>query len=135
MQEEREPWKIEFYNSTAWRNTSRGYAAWRCHICEMCGNKNVDPNARPYYRQFIVHHRIPLTAENVNDPEISLNWENLELLCRHCHNLTHYSPQPFREGLEFDENGQPREIKHGRKETDAPAAAGGEEIQTQRNNR
>ena len=32
-----------------------------------------------------MHHRIPLTAENVTNPKITLNWENLELLCKDCH--------------------------------------------------
>ena len=36
-------------------------------------------------RPLEVHHKIPLTADNVRDPEISLNWDNLELLCKTCH--------------------------------------------------
>lgn len=36
-------------------------------------------------RPLEVHHKVPLTADNVKDPEISLNWENLELLCKTCH--------------------------------------------------
>ena len=31
------------------------------------------------------HHKIPLTAENVHDPKVALNWANLELLCKKCH--------------------------------------------------
>lgn len=36
-----------------------------------------------------VHHIIHLTAENVNDPYISLNENNLETLCRDCHQKEH----------------------------------------------
>ena len=32
-----------------------------------------------------MHHKIPLTPENVRDTNITLNWDNLELLCKSCH--------------------------------------------------
>ena len=48
-------------------------------LCERC-------LARGLIRQGDeVHHKIRLTPENINDPNISLNWENLELLCKTCH--------------------------------------------------
>jgi len=37
----------------------------------------------------IVHHKIPLTDENINDLSISLSWDNLEALCRLCHAEAH----------------------------------------------
>ena len=37
----------------------------------------------------IVHHKIHLNAENVSDPSISLNPDNLEALCRTCHGIEH----------------------------------------------
>jgi hypothetical protein len=52
-----------------------------------------------------VHHRIWLTPENINDPNVSLNHENLELLCQDCHNKEHHETEPVAEGLRFDENG------------------------------
>ncbi|MCI1244599.1 MAG: HNH endonuclease [Bacilli bacterium] len=36
-----------------------------------------------------VHHKVHLTPENVGDPEISINQENLMLLCNECHNKVH----------------------------------------------
>ena len=36
-------------------------------------------------RPLEVHHKIPLTPENVRDTNITLNWDNLELLCKSCH--------------------------------------------------
>lgn len=47
-------------------------------MCEQCGDGGV-----------IVHHKILLTPQNINDPSVSLNWDNLELLCLLCHNKTH----------------------------------------------
>jgi 5-methylcytosine-specific restriction endonuclease McrA len=32
-----------------------------------------------------VHHKVPLNADNVKDPNIALGWDNLELLCKQCH--------------------------------------------------
>lgn len=32
-----------------------------------------------------MHHKVKLTPENVNNPDIALNWDNLELLCKKCH--------------------------------------------------
>ena len=36
-------------------------------------------------RPLEVHHKIPLTADNFKDPKVALNWDNLELLCKSCH--------------------------------------------------
>lgn len=37
----------------------------------------------------IVHHKIHVTPENINNPDIVLNFEHLELLCRKCHAKEH----------------------------------------------
>ncbi|MDD2493005.1 MAG: HNH endonuclease [Bacilli bacterium] len=49
-----------------------------------------------------VHHKIRLTVLNVTNPEISLNQENLELLCKKCHNAEH---KCFSKSQQFDEDG------------------------------
>ena len=36
-----------------------------------------------------VHHKIALTAENVSDPAIALNKDNLLALCEECHSEQH----------------------------------------------
>lgn len=54
----------------------------------------------------IVHHKTELTPENINDPEITLGWQNLELLCLECHNKEHGNAEEVvRDGLKFDERG------------------------------
>lgn len=59
-------------------------------ICEMCGGVGTE-----------VHHIIHLTPDNVSNPEISLNLDNLMILCKDCHNKVH-----GRVGrVEFDKNG------------------------------
>lgn len=37
----------------------------------------------------IVHHVINLTPENINDPNVALNFDNLRLVCRRCHAEEH----------------------------------------------
>lgn len=38
---------------------------------------------------FIVHHKKYITPENINDPNITLSWDNLEYICQDCHNIEH----------------------------------------------
>ena len=37
----------------------------------------------------IVHHLEELTPANIHRPEVTLNFKNLELLCRDCHAEMH----------------------------------------------
>lgn len=43
--------------------------------CNRCGGVAID-----------VHHKITLTEVNVNDHDVSMRLDNLECLCRKCHN-------------------------------------------------
>lgn len=69
-----------FYQSKAWRKCRAGYIAERRAIdgglCERC--RQV-----PGY---IVHHKVWLTPQNINNPDISLCHDNLEYVCLDCHN-------------------------------------------------
>lgn len=47
-------------------------------MCERCGQTGAQ-----------VHHKVRLTPANLNDPAVSLNWANLELLCDECHKAEH----------------------------------------------
>ena len=72
-----------FYNSKAWQRTRRAYRQSVGGLCERCLEKGVITPAE------IVHHKIPLTDENVSDTSISLGWDNLQALCRQCHAEVH----------------------------------------------
>ena len=37
----------------------------------------------------IVHHKIPIDPTNINNPDITLNWNNLQYVCRDCHAKIH----------------------------------------------
>ena len=85
-----------FYNSQAWRDTQAAYMASQYYICERCGSV-----AR------IVHHIQYITPQNIQDPNITLSWDNLQALCIDCHNAEHMSSGgACAEGLRFNSKGE-----------------------------
>lgn len=72
-----------FYKGRGWRNCRDGYARSAGGLCERCLKRGL------YVPGEIVHHKIELTPDNINDPAITLSWDNLELLCRDCHADAH----------------------------------------------
>ena len=52
-------------------------------LCEPCKQKGI------YTAGEIVHHKIPITPDNINDSGITLSWDNLMLVCRECHAQIH----------------------------------------------
>lgn len=51
-------------------------------VCEECGER-IDN------KKITLHHIQEITNENVNDVNISLNPDNIKILCHHCHNREH----------------------------------------------
>lgn len=81
-----------FYKSKEWllaRTLKINATQSKCDRCGAVGEE--------------VHHKIRLKVENVNDVYISLNQDNLELLCRDCHNDEHGRFK--KKELMFDEDG------------------------------
>lgn len=72
-----------FYNSRAWKDCRKAYAKSKGGLCEECLEKGI------IRAGVIVHHKTWLTPNNINDPDITLNWENLMLVCRDCHADAH----------------------------------------------
>jgi 5-methylcytosine-specific restriction endonuclease McrA len=80
-----------FYKSTQWQVAREIKIRDANGKCERCGALGEE-----------VHHIIKLTVQNVIDPTISLNQDNLEFLCKKCHNAEH---KRFSKEIEFDEDG------------------------------
>lgn len=74
-----------FYKTQAWQKCRDAYVASVGGLCERCKARGLIVSGE------IVHHKIPLTPENVDNPDISLSFDNLELLCRVCHGRAHRS--------------------------------------------
>ena len=72
-------WARDFYFSPAWRRCRRAYVQSVGGLCERCLAKGL------FNAGVIVHHKIYLTPANIHDENITLNPDNLELVCRECH--------------------------------------------------
>lgn len=77
------PFAKKFYSSKAWQACRNEYARRKHYLCENCLRRGI------YKPGVIVHHLIELDPVNINNPEIALNFDNLELLCRDCHAEVH----------------------------------------------
>ncbi|MGE6516648.1 HNH endonuclease [Lysinibacillus sphaericus] len=89
-----------FYKSKAWRECRQSYIASVFGLCERCKAPGT-----------IVHHKKYIDIHNLNDPYVTLNHSNLELLCHVCHNKEHFEKySPVREGLRFDDEGNLIEV-------------------------
>ena len=85
-----QPWAESFYKSKRWQECRNAFARSRSGLCEECRKKGlIVPGGA-------VHHKIPLTRENITNPEISLSWDNLELLCRDCHAARHKKEKRYK---------------------------------------
>lgn len=79
-----------FYSTPQWISCRKAYAASKGYLCERCLAKGL------YVPGEQVHHKIRLTPDNLSDPSIALNWENLELLCSSCHQEEHKGKKRWR---------------------------------------
>lgn len=80
-----------FYNSDAWKKTRKAYFGYRLGECERC-KREYEQGDRPLDEVkpgFIVHHKKHITPKNINDPRVTLSFDNLELLCEDHHNKEH----------------------------------------------
>ena len=96
-----------FYKSRNWE-TTQAYCMSRpiytsCgvvppYMCELCFQHGLLKPAK------VVHHKIHLSPDNINDPKISLDPANLQRLCQDCHALVH-SKNQSKPRVTFDEDG------------------------------
>lgn len=72
-----------FYTSRAWKRCRKAFLDSKQGLCEICLSKGLIVPATE------AHHKIHLTPENINDPSVSLNHDNLIALCSDCHHEMH----------------------------------------------
>lgn len=72
-----------FYASEEWINLRLTLINERGNVCSHC--KEIIARSK----DLIGHHRVELTPENVHDVMISLNPDNIDLVCFDCHNKMH----------------------------------------------
>lgn len=74
----------KFYNSQTWKRTRKAYGDSKQWLCERCLKHGQ------ITKGIIVHHKIKLNENNIKNYNISLSFDNLELVCRACHASDEY---------------------------------------------
>ena len=80
-----------FYSTPEWIKVRDAVKKRDRMICQSC--------KKPITGRYIVDHIIPLSLENYHDAKVSLNPDNLQLLCQDCHNKKTFSNKPQRFNL------------------------------------
>lgn len=100
-------WAIRFYKSRRWIKCRNTYISKRILIdggmCEECHDR----------LGYIVHHKIVLNQDNINNVEISLNHDHLEYVCKQCHDEFegHGVGKKVKPLFVFDSKGQPISLR------------------------
>lgn len=100
----------EFYNSKLWKEVKNNIWIKQHLLCNRCGKPVYVDGISEWIpkdkrRTGIVHHKIYLNNTNIFDDNITINEDNLEGLCKECHELEHHQDISTRKGYLFDENG------------------------------
>lgn len=77
----------KFYLSKQWKDARAAYLNKVRGLCEACLKDGL---IRP---ADVVHHKRHLTPENIKDPNITLNFDNLMALCHYHHAAIHENGQ------------------------------------------
>ena len=83
------PYAEQFYKSQEWQKCRNAYMKKVGGLCEDClAEGRINPAEE-------VHHKVFLNMYNINDPNVTLNWDNLVALCREHHRQRHSGrPKP-----------------------------------------
>lgn len=76
-------WAKSFYKSQRWQQVRQAAISRDAYLCVDCLTRGVITPAEE------VHHITELTPDNITDPNITLNLDNLVSLCRECHKARH----------------------------------------------
>lgn len=72
-----------FYKTKQWKKLRDLKWQQAGGLCEICSRNGLIVPGE------IVHHIIHLDESNINDPGITLDINNLQLVCRNCHAKIH----------------------------------------------
>lgn len=92
-------YSAKLYKSKQWQHTRQAYLASVGGLCERCLKQGLVVPAE------IVHHKIYISPDNIDNPNITLNWNNLECVCRECHAKEHELGRKYKKRYSVDEFG------------------------------
>ena len=103
-------WARAFYKSAAWQKCRQSFIAERMLIdgglCQLC-KKHLG---------YIVHHKVMLNESNINNADVTLNFDNLMYVCKKCHDdLPGHGLGCSTKKYFFDESGMLQPIPPGEK--------------------
>ena len=78
----------KFYKSKQWAEVREKVWQRDRGLCQRCLKNGVIKEANT------IHHINPITPDNINDPEVTLNPDNLVTLCMDCHAAVHKGVEP-----------------------------------------
>ena len=101
----------EFYNSKVWKDTKNNVWLKQHLLCNRCGKPVYVDGISEWIpkdkrRIGIVHHIIYLNDTNVYDDSIALDENNLEGICKECHEEEHHQDIAKRKDYMFNEDGE-----------------------------
>ena len=97
---------VAFYHSPAWLHNRKAYMEMVVDtpfglvppgMCERCFERGELVPAK------VVHHKVHLTPENIDDPHVTLAYDNMQRLCQDCHAEVHSDSAPLR--VTFNDDG------------------------------
>ena len=74
---------MNFYQSKEWKDLRKSIILQRGNICAKCNTVVLDSS------KLIGHHIEPITDLNLDDTAVTLNPNNIEIICLDCHNKEH----------------------------------------------
>lgn len=77
------------YNTKAWKDCRISYLRMVGGLCEDCLKDGLHVPAE------IIHHKVELTPDNINNPSITMSFDNLHAVCRNCHAKYHSNPKRY----------------------------------------
>lgn len=80
----RTPELQRFYGSKRWQDLRKVLITQRLGRCDRCGKDFSDDTS-----QLVAHHKEHLTNDNLKDPAVAVNPDNIEILCPRCHAYYH----------------------------------------------
>lgn len=83
------------YKSKRWQKLRKEKLLFN-PLCERCLKKSL------YIAAYFVHHKVYVTNKNYMNDDIFFSIDNLESLCKKCHNEEHFAEK---DEYIFDENG------------------------------